>query len=136
MGLDIFFNKRNKNNEEDSQELGYFRKVNFLVKFMEEYGFDTPDQTPLTLNEDIIEDLHNRCEKVLELYEKHQNTSLDFENECKAILPTCDGFFFGGTSYDKWYVNDVKEVKTFCENLLKEFEKLHDDEEIFFVTWY
>lgn len=26
-------------------------------------------------------------------------------------LPTQEGFFFGGTEYDEWYVDDLKETK-------------------------
>lgn len=40
MGLDIFLTKKKRTN------IGYFRKVNFLVKFFEDKGFDVPNQTP------------------------------------------------------------------------------------------
>ena len=43
MGLDIFITKKKRTN------IGYFRKVNFLVKFFEDKGFDVKNQTPLKI---------------------------------------------------------------------------------------
>ena len=38
MGLDIFFTRKT------SEEVGYFRKVNFLVSYFEQLGFDVENQ--------------------------------------------------------------------------------------------
>ena len=27
-----------------------------------------------------------------------------------ALLPTCDGFFFGSTEYDQWYMDDINQT--------------------------
>ena len=27
---------------------------------------------------------------------------------CEELLPTCSGFFFGGTGYDEYYMDDIK----------------------------
>lgn len=120
MGLDISFYKNKK------KEVGYFRKVNFLVKFFEEKGFDTPNQTPLKISIDDARDLLNRCNQVLEDHSK-----------AKELLPTCDGFFFGSTDYDKYYFYDVKKVREYVEEeLIPYFKTLDDNEYITFETWY
>lgn len=120
MGLDIYFTKR------ESNELGYFRKVNFLVKFFEEKGFDTPNQTPLVIHKKDAEDLLSRCNEVLADHSKADTT-----------LPTMEGFFFGSTDYDDWYFEDVKEVRDFVQDtLLPEFDNLAPNEDIIFETWY
>lgn len=120
MGLDIFFAKSKRTG------IGYFRKVNFLVKFFEDRGFDTIHQTPLEISKEDSEELLDRCNKVLE------DHSL-----AESLLPTKDGFFFGSTDYDKYYFDDVQEVKDYVENtLLPEFSNLEPDESIYFETWY
>ena len=55
MGLDIFINRN------EISEIGYFRKVNFLVKFFEDKGFDVENQTPYKIKREDIIDLINRC---------------------------------------------------------------------------
>lgn len=120
MGLDIYFTKKS------AKEVGYFRKVNFLVKFFEDRGFDTPNQTPLSITKEDAEELLHRCDKVL------NDHSL-----AKILLPTMSGFFFGSTDYDEYYFEDVQEVRDYLKNtLLPEFDKLDSHETIYFETWY
>lgn len=120
MGLDIYFTKKR------TEEIGYFRKVNFLVKFFEDRGFDTPNQTPLSITKEDIEELLRRCEKVLVSH-----------SLAESLLPTMSGFFFGSTEYNDKYFDDVKAVKEYIENtLLPKFDKLDSNESIYFETWY
>lgn len=120
MGLDIYFTKKT------TEEIGYFRKVNFLVKFFENIGFDTPNQTPLRITSTDAEELLSRCDKVL------NDHSL-----AETLLPTMEGFFFGSTDYDEYYFEDVEEVRDYVKNtLLPQFDKLESNEAIFFETWY
>lgn len=136
MGLDIFFEKRNTANENaEPVELAYFRKVNFLVKFMENYE-ELENCTPMTLTKELVEELIESCDKVINLYETTEN-KIDFEKGAKEILPTTAGFFFGSTDYDDWYIDNVKDVKKEMEtNVLPEFDTLKKNEEITFHIWY
>jgi hypothetical protein len=120
MGLDIYFNKVRSN------QIGYFRKVNFLVKYFEKVtGFEIANLTPIRVSREDIEDLKDKCEDVL----------ADFSLADK-LLPTKDGFFFGSTDYDENYIEDVKEVKDWCDSALDLFDTLADDEYIEFSIWY
>lgn len=120
MGLDIFLTKKKRTN------IGYFRKVNFLVKFFEERGFDVENQTPLEISKEQAEELLERCEEVLKDNSKGPE-----------LLPTMSGFFFGNTDYNSYYYKDVKSVRDYIkETLLPEFDTLKDDESIYFETWY
>lgn len=120
MGLDIFITKKKRTN------LGYFRKVNFLVKFFEERGFDVENQTPLVINKDDAKELLSACEEVLK-----------DNSKASEILPTMSGFFFGSTDYNDYYYKDVEEVRNYVKNkLLPEFDTLDEDEEIYFETSY
>ena len=121
MGLDIYFHKR-----KFGEEIGYFRKVNFLVKYFEDLGFDVEHQTPLQVDKEMIEELYSRCCKVLNNHE-----------DAEELLPTCEGFFFGSTEYDEWYFKDVEKVKEYIEEtLLPTFDELEPYESIYFETWY
>ena len=38
----------------------------------------------------------------------------------QELLPTQDGFFFGNTDYDAWYLDDVKETAEMLKLILEE----------------
>ena len=40
----------------------------------------------------------------------------------QELLPTQPGFFFGGTDYDQYYFEDLKNTKAILESALKEYE--------------
>lgn len=118
MGLDCFF-ERNK-------VVGYFRKVNFLVKYFEDCGLEIENQKPVYIEEEFIKDLIEKCKEVL-----------DNHNKAKELLPTTSGFFFGNTDYDESYFNDVQKVLKYCEEtLLPMFYDLGVGEGIYFNIWY
>lgn len=120
MGLDIYVHKVKYH------RLGYFRKVNFLVRFFANKGFDVDHQIPFSFDREVAEELLNLCNQVLEDHSK-----------AKELLPTMGGFFFGSTDYDEYYFKDVEEVKNWVkETLLPKFDNLEDDECIEFSTWY
>ena len=120
MGLDLFFTKKK------SSQIGYFRKVNFLVKYFEDTrGLDVERQTPLRVYRKDIEELKNRCEEVLNDHSK-----------AEELLPTVEGFLFGSTDYNKYYFRDVQEVYDYCLYLLNVFKNLQSNESIWFEIWY
>ena len=94
MGLDIFFSK--------SSTIGYFRKVNFLVKYFENLGFDVEHQLPFTLTKVKAEILLSRCNLVLE-----------DNSKATELYPPMEGFFFGSIDYDEYYFIKVKQVNAF-----------------------
>lgn len=83
----------------------YFRKVNFLFEYFSHKMIDE-FFAEITLAD--VNDIISRCEKVL------ADNSL-----AEKLLPTRGGFFFGSTSYDKWYFYDVKD----CLKQMKKFKK-------------
>ena len=120
MGLDIFLTKKKRTN------IGYFRKVNFLVKFFEDKGFDVPNQTPLAIMREDAEELLSKCEEVLKDHSKGPE-----------LLPTMSGFFFGSTDYNDYYYDDVEAVRDYVKDkLLPEFDTLEEEENIYFEIWY
>lgn len=100
MGLDITLKTRKSEK--------YFRKVNFLIPFVEsKIGHELDDCEWVTLTKADLEDLVARCKEVLANHDK-----------AEELLPTRDGFFFGGTAYDEWYFQDVQQVLDDVSDLL------------------
>lgn len=121
MGLDIYFEKCKVS------EISYFRKVNFLVSFIENYYDVSVENLQFyNVDKDCIESLLDRCNKVL-----------DNHDLAEELLPTCSGFFFGNTGYDEYYFNKVEAVRNnIIDVILPEFDNLKDDECITFKIWY
>ena len=38
--------------------------------------------------------------------------------EIESLMPTTNGFFFGSTNYDEYYLNDIKETKQVIDKIL------------------
>lgn len=118
MGLDVFFEKH--------KTVGYFKKINFLVKYFADLGFDVENQIPFYINKDQVIELKNRCIAVLEDHDRAED-----------LLPTMSGFFFGSTDYDDFYFDNVELILEYCEEtLLPMFDELDDMEGVYFSTWY
>lgn len=120
MGLDIFFTVRSE------ESIGYYRKVNFLVKYFLDRDYIVENQTPLRISKEDTEELLSRCNQVLE-----------DRSKAPELLPTMSGPFFGSTDYDEYYFIDVAKVKGYIEGtLLPLFDKLKDNEEVYFEIIY
>ena len=48
-------------------------------------------------------------------------------DEIKELLPTADGFFFGGTDYDSWYLKDIENTIEILEAIIEEEEALNKE---------
>lgn len=111
MGLDSFVFRTNKKNTEytdDSLEnVGYFRKVNFLHLWVEE-NLNNGEST----NCEFIEIPEDKLDELIDsLREVKNDNSLASE-----LLPFCSRFFFGITSYNDWYFADIDEaLETFTK---------------------
>ena len=92
--------------------LGY---IEFLDVFFEGLGYN--DERPLEFEKEDLQELANRCEKVL------NDHSL-----AEELLPEYNG------NYDEMYFNDVKRVLDLCKNILN--EPLNDGEYLEFDIWY
>lgn len=56
-----------------------------------------------------------------------------FTDTAELLLPTTSGFFFGGTDYDEWYVQNVLSCKRQFEKLLKKWK---DNEVVYnMMSW-
>lgn len=105
MGLDMYIN------DEYGNEVAYWRKFNALhlwfVKNCQD-GVDNCEPSRILTTEDI--------EQLIYIMKAVKQAPLT----AKVLLPTGDGFFFGSTAYDDYFMQDV-------EASIAKFEELLDD---------
>lgn len=112
MGLDIYFYKKG-NGSRYNESIGYLRKANVVYAFAENetaYGIDGKEVTFMTYEELLM--LEDACKYVLQ-----EGKDLAAEGRFEELkelgsthLPTKDGFFFGSTEYNEWYIQNVEWV--------------------------
>lgn len=79
-------------------EIGYWRKANQVHSFFVRKCGDGVDECQeIYVDEDQLKELKENCEYVL------QN-----KDRASEVLPTQSGFFFGSTSYDEYYYEDIR----------------------------
>lgn len=123
------------------EEVGYWRKANHIHKWFVENiqnGVDDCNYHREVREEDLLE-LLDVCKKVLDSCEMTQGQVCNgyrYENGNRIpvmesgkyvkdpsiaaeLLPTESGFFFGGTDYDEWYVQDVKSTIDIVNKVLE-----------------
>ena len=129
-------------------EVGYWRKANQIHKWFVENVQDGIDDCDYhrEVTEDDLEELLSICQTVLEscelvpsqiengysfdengnkVYNYVDGLAVQDSSVAEKLLPTEGGFFFGGTSYDEWYVDDIKNTIKIITNVLEstDFEK-------------
>ena len=96
------------------EEIGYWRKANAIHKWFVDNVQDGKDDCgEYCVPAEDLNKLMETCFQVL------ANPKLG-----KELLPTTDGFFFGGTDYDNGYLQDLKNTVEICKIAL---DALEDD---------
>lgn len=109
----------------DTENVTYFRKVNFLLPF---FGYGE-NCSYCQISYDQVEDLLAACKTVLDA-----KNSEDAESVAESTLPTESGFFFGSTAYDEWYYKDVEHVQREFTNILETFD--FENRELLMHCWW
>ena len=111
-GVSLMFPELSANKipvKEVSAEVGYWRKANqihgWFVKNVQE-GVD--DCKPYYVSSEQLQELRALCQSVID------NPSL-----AEQLLPCMTGFFFGGTGYGEWYINDLKQTVEIIDHALE-----------------
>jgi len=93
-----------------TEQVGYWRKFNALHGWFVENCQDGEDKCQeSSVSKEKLELLLTELKKV------HEEPALAGD-----ILPTSEGFFFGGTDYDEYYHEQVNETIELIEGLLTE----------------
>jgi hypothetical protein len=93
MGLDMYLY------EKEVHEVAYWRKANAIHGWIINRTNAVDDCTPIELQKQDIIELRNVCQDVL----------ID-PSKAEELLPPMDGFFFGSTGIDDWYLENVKDT--------------------------
>jgi hypothetical protein len=96
--------------QEISVRVGYWRKANAIHKwFVDHVQEGTDDCGNYYVSRDQLTALRDVCERVR-----------DWPGKLAAEqLPTTSGFFFGGTDYDEYYMQDVDRTIQIIDSCLK-----------------
>ena len=94
-------------------QIGYWRKDNAIHNyFVEVCGGGVDECQEIYVDIKSAKELIKRCEKILEDH-----------SFAKILLPTCEGFFFGGQEYDEWYFNAIKYTLDLMRKVVKFVEE-------------
>lgn len=107
-GKDIFIKSRRVS--EIRESVAYWRKANAIhAWFVSNCQDGNDDCKEYDVTQEQLEELRGICEKIM-------NNPIEGEN----LLPTQDGFFFGSTEYDEYYMEDIKQTKRMLDGILSE----------------
>lgn len=96
----------------------YWRKANAIHKWILDYTKKEDNCQRIWLSGKALLRLVDLCKQVLADHSKAPD-----------LLPTCSGFFFGGTDYDEWYFDDLQRT---CD-MLQDVKS--DEEFIYQASW-
>lgn len=126
------------------QELCYWRKSNAIHNwFVKNVQNGIDDNRWHEVSLDDLKQLKSVCETVIAHSEIPGSVLLDNDayysqpikdpTVAKKLLPTADGFFFGETSYNGEYLNDLKDTVKMLEKVLAETD--FDKVTVFYNSW-
>jgi len=92
-------------------KVGYWRKANAIHDYFVRECQNGVDECQETyIERDSLIELRDKC---LELIKNKGNNDL-----ASKLLPTAEGFFFGGTEYDDWYWQEIENTYKLLTDLL------------------
>ena len=154
MGLDMFLNKV----KIEREEVAYWRKANAINKWFEDHcaDGDLENCKEYKVTKEQLIQLKETCEKVIKASklvtgkvvsgEKYNSETKKFEpcyqigkkvedsSFAEELLPTSEGFFFGSTQYDEWYINDLEDTVSQINKILETVD--FDEYDIMYHAWW
>lgn len=100
----------------------YWRKYNQISAWLSEKVFnnqkDNIDKYIGVITKKNLSELKDDCEKVIEHCIAPDGQICIDEEFCKNIFPCIKGSFMGSTSYDEWFIKDIKNAMDDIDRLL------------------
>lgn len=122
------------------ENVGYWRKCNAVHQWFVDHVQDGIDDCNYhhEVTKEILEWLRKSCETVLNaskfvpgkiyngttykdgqaFHEYIDGTVIENTSVAEELLPTQGGFFFGGTDYDEWYIDSLRETIEIIDNVI------------------
>lgn len=120
-----------------TEEVGYWRKANAIHKFFCDLDGGKDECQEINVERSDLRELADRCRRILlsakteprkvvtgTHHSRGVTTAIVEEvgvlvdtSLAEELLPTQEGFFFGGTEYGEWYLDDLRETIKIIEAL-------------------
>lgn len=143
-------------NSTTTEQVAYWRKANAIHKWFEDHCADgnIENCADYYVSKEQLEELLNTCKRInaaSKLVQGKVSDGYRFEDGKKVpmyrigsviedpsvaqeLLPTQDGFFFGDTSYDEWYLENVRNTIEQIAGILETTDFDHEDIE--YHAWW
>jgi len=96
-------------------DLGYWRKANAIHNwFVTNVQNGEDNCREYYVSREKLQELRDACQKILSIAENGD----DWTEEADEVLPPTEGFFFGDTNYNDYYLQDLKETIVIMDNIL------------------
>lgn len=111
--------------KETKYQIGYWRKANAIHKwFVDKLASGVDNCQEIYVGMEDLKTLLGNVEMVLEN-----------KDRAKDLLPTQEGFFFGGLEFDDWYFEDLKYTKELLTRVIKFLSKHKDYRCYYKASW-
>lgn len=154
MGLDMMLYKQKKIRNEE--EIAYWRKANMVHKYLCDNGICITEDVEYIIPFNVLRNLLDICKEIKEkavmvdgmvyVGTKYENGEsirmmregkvIENKEEIADMLPTQEGFFFGGYDYDEFYMAYIEETIQKLENILKDLDEEEDSEYEYEIKYY
>lgn len=113
---DYIYDRNFKSVEAETRyQIGYFRKFNALHSYIvRTFANGIDNCQDIILYKEDVEQIKKVLDDVLNAHQQVE--------KAKELLPTQSGFFFGGTDYDEFYFEDVKDAADLMQSFLDNFD--------------
>ena len=116
-----------------TEELGYWRKANQIHAWFINHCNEGEDRcVDIDVTRGHLQELYDTCVLVRDnsklIDGKDQHRIIEDSSIAEDLLPGQEGFFFGGTEYDEWY---LKQILDTIEILKPELDIDYDKEGIY-----
>lgn len=131
MGLDMYLNSLK--DKKEIEQIGYWRKANQIRSWFDNYGVSKNYHHDKGKYNNGQWDILPLSKESLLRLKSTINVVIDDQQKASELLPTSDGFFFGGTEYDEGYFEDLNNTLDIIDKALKEIDSGNI---VYYSEWY
>lgn len=114
-----------------SGRVGYWRKANHIHKwFVDNVQSGEDDCLYHYVTKEDLRSLLEAAKQVVSCFNEDGTVKRGKLKVIDNLLPTCDGFFFGSTKYDEWYLSRTQDTIAIVEDALYGDKAIDWDDEV------